>query len=250
MPIHDWTRVNAGILHAFHHGWIEEIARALNRGLLPPDYYALPEQHAAGFGPDVLTLEQVDSGDGAAETETTPSPTRGGAVLATPKLAPTAETDMAFYRRKQKTVTVRHVSGDRIVAMVEIVSPGNKAARRPLRAFVAKAAELLDQIHLLILDLLPRGRRDPEGIHGEIWQEIAGQEYVPPADLPLTLAAYESGLTVRAYVVPAAVGQLMPDMPLFLEPEKAVQVPLEATYMAAFNEVPRRWRRVLEAPAG
>jgi Protein of unknown function (DUF4058) len=154
---------------------------------------------------------------------------------------------MAFYRRKQKTVTVRHVSGDRIVAMVEIVSPGNKAARNPLRAFVAKAAELLEhQIHLLIIDLLPRGPRDPNGIHGEIWQEIAGQEYAAPADKPLTLVAYESGLTVRAYVVPAAVSDPLPDMPLFVEQGKAVHIPLEATYMAAFIEVPRRWRRVLE----
>ena len=30
MPIHDWTRVDAGIFHAFHHDWITEIARALN----------------------------------------------------------------------------------------------------------------------------------------------------------------------------------------------------------------------------
>ena len=50
MPIHDWTRVEAGIFHAFHHSWVEEIARALNRGLLPPDYYALPEQIAGGGG--------------------------------------------------------------------------------------------------------------------------------------------------------------------------------------------------------
>lgn len=247
MPIHDWTRVEAGIFHAFHHGWIEEIARALNRGLLPPDYYALPEQRAAGFGPDVLTLEKGDSADGATEVETSPVSGAGAVLLAAPKLQPTAETDMAFYRRKQKTVTVRHVSGDRMVAMVEIVSPGNKAARIPLRSFVAKAAQLLEQqIHLLILDLLPRGRLDPEGIHGEIRQEIAGQEYAAPPGKPLTLAAYESGLTLRAYVVPAAVGELLTDMPLFLEPEQAVHVPLEATYMAAFTEVPRRWRRVLE----
>ena len=57
MPVHDWTRVEAGILHAFHHEWISEISRALNRGILPPQYYALPEQVAAGFGPDVLALE-------------------------------------------------------------------------------------------------------------------------------------------------------------------------------------------------
>lgn len=57
MPIHDWSRVEDGIFHAFHHGWIDAIARTLNLGLLPSNYYALPEQFAAGFGPDVLTLE-------------------------------------------------------------------------------------------------------------------------------------------------------------------------------------------------
>jgi hypothetical protein len=57
MPMHDWTKVEAGIFHAFHHEWISEISRALNRGLLPDTYYALPEQVAAGFGPDVLTLQ-------------------------------------------------------------------------------------------------------------------------------------------------------------------------------------------------
>jgi hypothetical protein len=248
MPIHDWTRVDAGIFHAFHHSWIEEIARALNRGLLPPDYYALPEQHAAGFGPDVLTLQEQESDEDEAQPDASIS-AEGGVVLAPAKLQPTAETDMAFYRRKQKSVTVRHVSGDRIVAMVEIVSPGNKAARNPMRAFVAKTAELLDrQIHLLIIDILPPGRRDPDGVHGEIWQEIAGEEYSAPHDRPLTLAAYESGLTLRAYVVPTGVGETLTDMPLFLEPDRAVQVPLEATYMSAFAETPRRWRRVLEPP--
>jgi hypothetical protein len=253
MPIHDWTRVDAGIFHAFHHSWVEEIARALNLGLLPPDYYALAEQHAAGFGPDVLTLQEEEDGDDASENgESAPSESTGsnGVLLVAPKLQPIAETDMAFYRRKQNTVAVHHVSGDRTVAMIEIVSPGNKAARNPLRAFVAKAAELIDKgVHLLILDLLPPGKRDPEGIHNEIWQEIAGAEYTLPAGKPLTLAAYEVGLSVRAYVLHAAVGDELPIMPLFLEPEKAVEVPVEVTYQAAFAAVPRRWRRVLEAPA-
>jgi hypothetical protein len=246
MPIHDWTRVDAGILHAFHHSWIEEIARALNRGLLPRDYYALPEQHAAGFGPDVLTLQEATNG----EEEVSPGPptSDGGVLLAAPKLRPTAETDRAFYRRKQSGVAVRHVSGDRIVAMVEVVSPSHKASRNPLRAFVDKAAQLLDkQLHLLILDVLPPGNRDPQGIHAAVWEEVAGQEdYTAPADKPLTLAAYESGLSVRAYVVHAGVGDELADMPLFLEPEKAVSVPLEATYRSAFAAVPRRWQRVLE----
>ena len=31
MPIHDWTRVDAGIFHAFHHDWTTDLARALTR---------------------------------------------------------------------------------------------------------------------------------------------------------------------------------------------------------------------------
>jgi hypothetical protein len=100
--------------------------------------------------------------------------------------------------------------------------------------------------NLLILDLIPPGRRDPDGIHGEIREEVAGQAYSAPADKPLPLAAYDAGLTLRAYVVHAAVGDTLADMPLFFMPEKAVDVPLESTYMAAFNETPRRWQRVVE----
>src|SRR5437588_8415617 len=79
MPVHDWTRVDAGIFHAFHHDWITEIARALNRGLLPPDYYALPEQIAGGLGPDVLTLRKP--GDNGSPPHVAASP-QGGIALA------------------------------------------------------------------------------------------------------------------------------------------------------------------------
>ena len=57
MPMHNWKRVPAGIFHAFHHRWITAISDRLNAGVLPEEFYALPEQQAAGFGPDVLTLQ-------------------------------------------------------------------------------------------------------------------------------------------------------------------------------------------------
>src|SRR5947209_735550 len=57
MPIHDWTRVTAGTFHHFHQTWIVELSRALNAGRLPPGFYALAEQFAGGFGPDMLALE-------------------------------------------------------------------------------------------------------------------------------------------------------------------------------------------------
>src|SRR4051794_18372036 len=80
MPIHDWTRVEAGIFHDFHLGWIAEIRRVLNHGLLPPDYYALAEQIAGGLGPDVLTLQAPDNGKARPPA---PAGGTGGIALAT-----------------------------------------------------------------------------------------------------------------------------------------------------------------------
>ena len=59
MPIHDWTRVDAGLFHAFHQSWIATLSRALNTGVSPPDYYAFPEQSIQGPLPDVLTLQML-----------------------------------------------------------------------------------------------------------------------------------------------------------------------------------------------
>ena len=258
MPIHDWTRVDAGIFHHFHQRWVGAITDVLNQRLLPRQYYALDEQQGGGFEPDVLTLkasrspEQDD--DAVPPPVTRPSGNGdgddsacGGIVMAEPSVRITARTDLGFYRRKQNVVAVRHVSGDRLVAIVEVVSKGNKSGRKALEDFVRKAAEFLEhRVHLLILDLQPPTSRDPQGIHGAIWDEVAGQEYVRPADKPLTLAAYESGAGVRAFIEPVAVLDTLIDMPLYLDPGRYVPVPLEETYQVAFNTVPRRWRTVLE----
>lgn len=70
---------------------------------------------------------------------------------------------MAYYRRKQNVVAVHHVSDDRVVALAEVISPGNKTSRGARRSFVVKTAQLLDQrIHLLILNLHRPGSFDPQ----------------------------------------------------------------------------------------
>ena len=253
MPIHDWTKVDAGIFHDFHHAWIEQIKRLLNGGVLPPDHYALAEQHTSRFGPDVLTLqspirrdedEDQDNGDPIGQGS---GPRSGGVILARPRARLAGETDLEFYRRKQNVVAVRHVSGDRLVAIVEIVSPGNKSSQAVFRKFVDKAVELLSQdIHLLILDLIPPTRRDPNGIHGAIWEALTDEEYKAPPGKPLTLAAYEAEMGVRAFVEPVAIGDALLEMPLFLKAGGHVPVALESTYQSAWEAVPRRWRSVIE----
>jgi hypothetical protein len=245
MPIHDWTRVEAGIFHHFHHSWIEEIQRALNNGILPRQYYAMAEQHTRNYGPDVLTLERTaaDLGDPSSSD----SPDAGDLLVAEPKTTWTGETEMAFYRRKQSSVTIRHVSGDEVIAMIEIVSPGNKSGRKAVSEFVDKACMLLKNgIHLLVLDVLPPGSSNPQGMHGEIWEALEG---ALPDDLgnPFVFSSYEADVGVRAFAEAVDLGDALPDMPLFLMPRKHILVPLETTYDSAFAALPRRWRDVMAA---
>ncbi|MGH7135562.1 MAG: DUF4058 family protein, partial [Pirellulales bacterium] len=163
MPIHDWSRVGAGTFHDFHVAWTIEMRNVLNEHILPGDYYAMAEQIAGPFGPDVLTLQATDT-DGEDATAGSSGPI--AVATAPPRVRFTAFAEQDAYLAKQKAVVIRHQSGDRVVALIEIVSPGNKGSRRDLKAFVQKAITALRQgYHLLILDLHRPGRRDPSGIH-------------------------------------------------------------------------------------
>ena len=244
MPIHDWTRVPAGIFHDFHHAWIEEIKRFLNRQL-PEGYYALAEQLTGRLGPDVLALHWP--GDPSAPR----GAPRGGISLAEkkPKVRFHAREETERYAAKAKAVVVRHASDHQVIAMVEIVSAGNKSSQSRINSFVRKAEEAIGAgIHLLISDLFPPSSRDPEGIHRLIWQDRS-DEFVFSAAQPLTCAAYLADTIPEAFVEPMALTDPLPEMPLFLTPEVYVPVALEATYQAAWQELPAVWRNNLTASA-
>jgi Protein of unknown function (DUF4058) len=246
MPIHDWTRVKAGVFHAFHVAWIAELQRALNNGVLPEGYYAQAEQVAGQVIADVLTLEEF----GVVESDPTANRNPAGSlyeksggvsvVEAPPRVALSdtiSEAMLLASRRRQ--LVIRHTTGDRIVALLEIVSPGNKEKRSALEAFVDKAIGALDLgYHLLVIDLFPPGPFDPQGIHGAIWKQLNGT-YQPPEGKPLTLAAYVSAGVITCYVEPTRVGAELIPMPLFLDPGHYVNVPLNPTYLASVYEIIR-----------
>lgn len=243
MPIHDWTRVDHGTFHDFHQGWAPQIRSALNNGLLPPEYEAKVEQHTDDGIPDVLAL-RLTSPAGGNGAHAGPPAGLSTVAVAPPKVSFTSEFASDPYTRLRKTVTVRR--DDHIVALIELVSPGNKSNRHGIQAFVRKVTSALERgIHVLVIDLFPPGPRDPHGIHPVIWSEFADAPYIAPAGRALTPASYEAGLTCRAYVEPVAVGEPLPDMPLFLEPGAYVSVPLEATYTGAFAGISRRTRDAL-----
>lgn len=247
MPIHDWTKVSAGIFHDFHTTWIAHLRSVLNAGLLPAGYYALAEQVASQVVPDVLTLQ--DSWADGTESDQAISQESGTAVATVAPAVAIRDTisEAMLLAARRRQVVIRHTTGDRIVALMEIVSPGNKEKRRTVEQFVDKAVGALDEgLHLQILDLFPPGPFDAGGMHGVLWARLGG-EFDPPADKPLTLASYAAAGPVTCYVEPVSVGQSLIDMPLFLRPDRYVNVPLEKTYQLAYEGVPARWKRVIEA---
>jgi hypothetical protein len=241
VPIHDWTTVKAGTFHNFHFLWMSTLTNRLNAGLLPPGFFAMAEQIVGGPEPDVVTLHARPQ----------PRPEEGGVAMAPPPRATfvvPARQESERYARKANRIAIHYELGN-VVAVIEVVSPGNKESKHAFRAFVEKATNLiLEGVNLLVVDLFPPGPRDPQGIHQAIWDEFTDQPFELPAGRPLTVAAYQTAPTWTAYVEPAAVGQPLPDMPLFLYDAHYVNVPLEETYQTTWNQLPVEIRQLIERP--
>jgi hypothetical protein len=246
MPVHDWTRVDAGVFHDFHNVWIGELRNALNKGLLPEGFYAMCEQHGGKRIADVLTLVAPS------EAPSPSAPITGGIAVAEapPKVRHHVSLASAL-RTRRKTLTIRHVTGDRLIAVVEVVSPANKDRNEHVEELLDKLEEMVTHgIHVLLVDLFAPGKYDPSGLHVALLQRLDDETDAPPPQEPLTLASYVADFSVTAYWEHLAFGGVLPDMPLFLDPDIYINVPLEATYLETWRGTPARWREVLERPNG
>jgi hypothetical protein len=240
MPIHDWTRVGAGDFHHFHQTWISYLAAALNGGGLPPEFMAMAEQVTGRPIPDVVTLQAWN-----------PRGSVGGVALA-PSPAPSARVIQKFeqinYAKRADRVVIRHGRG-RVVAIIEIVSPGHKEGRHAIRSFVEKAADILSQgVHLVVVDLFPPTPRDPQGIHQVITDEFGDEPFDFLPEKPLTVVSYIGGDRPTAYVESVGVGDPLPAIPLFLTDYDYVPCPLNSTYDESWRVFPAMLKEELESP--
>ena len=245
MQIHDWKKAPHGLFHHFHQQWSAAICNSLNAGLLPAGYYSLIEQHAGEVVPDLLTLKRDT------RSSTPRRRPRGGIAVA--EVPPKTHiinrgSEAEVYAAKANKLAIRDKLGE-LVAVIEIVSPGNKHSKLAIRKFVDKATELIRfGIHLLVIDLFPPSPRDPQGVHQLIWSELESDEFRLPRGKPLTLASYCCGYPLTAFVEPVAIGSKLPDMPLFIDPDTYVPVPLAETYAATWKLCPAEFREdILEA---
>jgi hypothetical protein len=161
MAVHDWTRVDAGICHAFHMRWVGEIQGALNEGVLPEGYCALAEQHAGRSIADVLTLHgAVPSPASASITSARGS---GGTAVADapPKTRHHRTIEQPGLLTRRHSLAIRHASGHRLIALLEVVSPANKDRLKSVEDFASKAVDALTAgVHFLLVDLFPPGAYD------------------------------------------------------------------------------------------
>jgi hypothetical protein len=241
MPIHDWTRVPSALFHDFHQSWSIRIKDALNAGRLPKGLAALVEQRVGTIQGDVLAIETRDRSRRA-----TPENDGGVLTLDRPTATITDRTTKQIYAGRANRIVIKHHLG-RTVAVIELLSPGNKDSRAAVRDFVDKTIDFLRAgIHVLIVDLFPPTPRDPLGMHKLIWDEIIEKPFSFPAGKDRILAAYETGDEKAAYVEPIAVGDVLPDMPVFVAEGMHVKVPLESTYQTAWAASPEAMREAVE----
>lgn len=241
MGIHDWTRVPAGLFHDFHQSWSIAIKNALNAGRLPPGLSALVEQKAGPKEGDVIAIEsrQPDRRDDAAS---------GGLLLKKrPVTRFVRQTDRDFYADRANRIVVRHHLG-RVVAVIEIVSPGNKAGELAFHDFVEKVARFIARgIHVLVIDLFPPTARDPFGIHKAIWDQFVEEDFLFPEAKDRVFVSYEAGIPKTAFIETVGVRDSLPDMPLFVAEGVHVLVPLDATYQLTWELTPEVMREAVES---
>jgi len=253
MPIHDWTQIFDGAFHDFHQSWIVHIRNRLNSGLLPEGYYAAMEQVIGGPNSDVVTLDAWHPISDDKQVTSYRPDFSGGVALAEhpPNVKYQFESERQFYADKSDHIALRHVSSHRLIAVLEIISPGNKNNNRALENLRKKVNALLDAgVHLLLVDILPPGNVDPDGL--PLALSITDPSEVPKVTQaePFSLFSVrcsEHGEVLGGFVELLSLGQQLPDMPLFLTPEHYVPVPLESTYEEAWQGVPAPWKKMIES---
>src|SRR5690242_17578451 len=102
----------------------------MNAGRLPRGFFAMLEQRVPGPELDVVALRS------RSRTRTKKDRDGGTAVIDTPPRTRVVEqSESEQYAKKADRIAIHHGLG-KVVAFIELVSPGNKGSRHALRAFV------------------------------------------------------------------------------------------------------------------
>jgi hypothetical protein len=216
---------------SFHVNWAGAIADDLNESLLPEGYFAEEHAHLGPFVEiDVATFtDSQTSAERAGGTATLHI--RAWAPPAPPLVVPAAFPD-AF-----EVLVFENEGGSRLVAAIELVSPGNKDRDGHRQAFAIKCASYLCQgVSLMVIDIVTTRRAN---LHNEIMRLLGhGEGSLLPAEASLYGVAYRPIVRdlheqIEAWPSTLEVGQPLPVLPLALNAEQCLPIDLEASYTIA-----------------
>jgi hypothetical protein len=213
---------------SFHSYWAPAIGAGLNR-MLPPRFFAAINVHQGSH----VAADVAEYDLGPAAGGTPPGP--GGVAAAEPYVLPAVTGTGPGAGLDHLELPV--VDDDRLVAVVELVSPGNKDRPESRSVFAAKcAAYLADGIGVVIVDTV--GNR-----HFNLHDEIADLLRWPPellmAETPDLYAvsyrprARADQLQYDFWAFPLAVGRDLPTVPFALKGWGCIPLNLEESYREA-----------------
>lgn len=225
-PVHGWE--------SFHARWAVALSDAFNR-VLPRGYLAEVQIHigrnieadVAEFelSPSIYAEEENGSDGGAAvQVQTWASPVAAQTV----NIVFPDDIEVQLYDLRD---------GKRLVAALELISPGNKDRAKARRAFGAKCVAYLQRgIGVVIVDIVTLRSGNLHQVVLELLDQTEGS--VLSADTELYAVAYRpahrgDNNQLDLWPVELAVGQPLPLLPLALRGAFFVPVDLEATYMEA-----------------
>lgn len=222
-----WTSV--------HSGWAFVIAQRLNGAVLPDRFESDHlVHHGNQIAIDVATYEE-DAGPSLFGRNGTAGGVATAPVVYAPP-APVLSGEVEFAEPDLYEIRVRKaVGGWKLVAAVELVSPANKDRPEHRRAFAVKCGSYLQQgVSVVVVDVVTER-------HANLHADLVGLlglsadrfGWRPPADLAaVSYRVVQENDRTRLDVTPfpLAVGEVLPTVPLWLEPGLAVPLELELTY--------------------
>jgi Protein of unknown function (DUF4058) len=219
---------------SFHTQWASSIGARLNQ-LLPRRFFAQVQTHLGSrVEADVAEFEQLNVSDYDEAEGNGP----GGSIAIQAWAPPVATLSMPTVFPDTFEVQVRDERDDaRLVAVVELVSPGNKDRPETRLAFATKSAAYLERgIGRIVVDIVA-GRNF--NLHNELLPLLnLDSRYAMPDDPALYATAYrpiQRGIAslIDAWPVVLSIGSVLPLLPLGLRGFKAVPLDLELTYEEA-----------------
>ncbi len=221
-PLHPWE--------SFLGAWADSLMAQLNQ-LLLPRYFATFHTHlGAEVEADVAEFEQTAAGGatpngaGGRTTVAAWAPPRAGVVL-----------DAVFPDEIEVQVLDTR-DGAVLVAVVELVSPGNKDLPQVRRAFAARCAAYLQcGIGLIVAEIVTNRHAN---LHNELLDLLGQLGPTFSADVLFYATAYrplrrQERNQIEVWPEPLAVGEPLPLLPLWLRGNGCVPLDLDAPHEQA-----------------